>query len=243
MKTSFAVVALCGAGALVTACTAPMGDALTQPDLDTVAAANKKAGAPKLVLSHIECAPDGSVEVHFVLLFAGSATPGTLTGTYNGGAFSIEPGKNSGNVWHYTTYFAAGEIDIYSASVEAKGTTASLHNPSEYAGNYYCGDAPSECPVTPEPADVLCTDTPLGNPGAECAYFGLVPQGKDDNLSGLTYTATQDAYLALVKSGTRGCEAGSSAYRVYVNVSEGDTLSTPVDQGISHVTYCACPEE
>ncbi len=77
--------------------------------------------------------------------------------------------------------------------------------------------------------------------GAECGAFGLIAQGKVDNLSGLSFRATPDAYVAIVKSGNHGCGLGSSAYRYYVNVSRGQLLSTPVDQNISHVTYCACP--
>ncbi|HVH46668.1 MAG TPA: hypothetical protein VM925_30210, partial [Labilithrix sp.] len=98
----------------------------------------------------------------------------------------------------------------------------------------------STCEAYVEPQDVYCSSKPLGNPKAECAAFGLVPIGKDDNLSGLTFTAPRNAYVAIVKSGTRGCGPGSSAYRVYVDVQPGDVLSTPVDQGISHVTYCDC---
>jgi hypothetical protein len=199
----------------------------------------------KLNLSHIECTEDGDVLAHFVLLFAGSGQPGALTGTYNGGDFGpTEAEKNSGNVWHYNVILPSGEIDIYSATTTtSSGASASLHNPSEYAGDYQCGEIIEDCPVEVEAADLFCTDQPLGNPGEECGAFGLVPQGKDDNLSGLTFVATQDAYVALVKSGSRGCERGGSAYRVIVDVSEGDTLSTPVDQDISHVTYCACPAE
>ncbi|MCK6536093.1 MAG: hypothetical protein L6Q84_24260 [Polyangiaceae bacterium] len=216
----------------------------TDDTTDQTSSEARAAQAPMLNLSHIECTDDGQVLAHFVLLFAGPAKPGPLTGTYSGGSFGpVEASKSSGNVWHYNVILPSGEIDIYSASATtASGQVVTLHNPGEYAGNYQCGPDVEECPVQVQPADVFCTDSPLTNPGAECAAFGLVPQGKDDNLSGLTFVATQDAYLAIVKSGTHGCEPGQSAYRIYVNVSAGDVLSTPVDQGISHVTYCACPE-
>lgn len=72
----------------------------------------------------------------------------------------------------------------------------------------------------------------LGNPRNECAYFGLVPIGKDDGLSGLTYEASMDADLALVKAGT--------CYKVFVGVSAGDVVASPDNKGISHVTYCGC---
>jgi hypothetical protein len=202
-----------------------------------------KTSAPKLNLSHIECTADGNVLAHFVLLFAGASQPGTLSGTYNGGSFGpTAASKTSGNVWHYNVILPAGTIDILSATTSTSdGTIVTLHNPGEYAGNYQCGKTVESCPVVVDAAAVYCTDKPLGNPGDECAAFGLLPQGKDDNLTGLTFLATQDAYVALVKSGNHGCGPGNSAYRVYVNVKTGDTLYTPVDQGISHVTYCACP--
>jgi hypothetical protein len=202
-----------------------------------------KNSGPMLNLSHIACADDGTVTVHFVLLFAGSGTPGTLTGTYNGGSFSATPSKSSGNVWHYNVSLPPGEIDILSAQVTtSNGTVVTLHNPSEYSGNYACGPEDPACAVVVEPVDVYCTDAPLGNPGKECANFGLeYTGGKDDGLTGTTFVATTDAYVAIVKSGTAGCEPGQSAYRIYVNVSAGDVLSTPVDQNISHVTYCECP--
>ena len=199
---------------------------------------------PRLNLSHIECTEEGEVLAHFVLLFAGDQLPGELTGSYSGGTFGpVEPGKNSGNVWHYNVILPSGEIDIYEAkTTTSTGIPVELANPSEYAGDYECGTV-EECPIVVEPVDVYCTNKPLGNPGAECGAFGLLPQGKDDNLTGLTFNATQDAYVAIVKSGNHGCGPGYSAYRIYVNVFAGDALSTPRDQNISHVTYCACPTE
>src|SRR5688572_29791711 len=80
---------------------------------------------------------------------------------------------------------------------------------------------------TVQATDLLCTASPLGNERAECEYFGLVPAGKDDELSGQSVTASQDAYVAIVKSGSGGCGPGNSAYRVYVNVSAGDSLGSP----------------
>lgn len=234
--TTFVALTLSGLAVLGTGC-----GSVAEPIAEGTSGLNRATTSDmQLNLSHVQCAEDGTVEVHFVLLFAGDATPGTLTGTYDGGSFSIPPGKNSGNAWHYTTYLPSGDIDITSASVVANGTTVTLHNPDAYAGEYLCG-AP-ECAVKVTAQDLLCTAKPIGNPTAECAYFGLVAQGKDDALSGLTFTATQGAYVAIVKSGSRGCGPGNSAYRVYVNVKEGQVLSTPVNQDISHVTYCACPE-
>ena len=81
----------------------------------------------------------------------------------------------------------------------------------------------------------FCLNKPIGNPRAECKYFGLEPLDKNDGTSGQTWTATTDAALAIVKSG--------NCYRTFVNVTKGETLYTPQGAGgISHVTYCACPE-
>jgi hypothetical protein len=238
-----ALVAMAG---LAGACNAPSEELESRSAAHTTTPTKPgKVVGPKLNLSHIECTPEGQVLAHFVLLFAGADQPGALTGTYNGGAFGpVNPEKNSGNVWHYNVVLPAGEIDILSATTTtAAGTFVSLHNPSEYAGNYQCGPIVPECPVVVAPQDVYCTDKPLGNPGAECGNFGLVVAGKDDNLTDTSFVATQSAYVAIVKSGTAGCGPGESAYRIYVNVAAGDTLLAPVAQNISHVTYCACPAQ
>jgi hypothetical protein len=88
----------------------------------------------KLNLSHIKCV-EGSVEIHFVLLnVPDGITPGTLTYTYG----TISPSKDTGNVWHYTDYKPDGSYNITSASVDVGGTTVNLHNPGEYAGDYWC---------------------------------------------------------------------------------------------------------
>lgn len=69
---------------------------------------------PRLNLSHIECTEEGEVLAHFVLLFAGVQLPGDLTGSYSGGTFGpVEPGKSSGNVWHYNVILPSGEIEVH----------------------------------------------------------------------------------------------------------------------------------
>jgi hypothetical protein len=240
MKKRFFVLSGMMAATMAFGCFATSEDVELETD-SMLQPAAKPNHSPKLVLSHIECTDDG-VLAHFVLLFAGKGTPGDLTGTYNGGSFGpIAPEKNSGNVWHYNVIFPAGELEILSASVEALGQTATLHNPGEYAGNYECGPIVEECPILVTP-DKICLSQPLGNPGAECGYLGLVPSGKDDNLSGTTFPATIEAYVAIVKSGSGGCEPGESAYAIYVDVQPGDILASPSDQDISHVTYCDCPQ-
>jgi hypothetical protein len=50
------------------------------------------------------------------------------------------------------------------------------------------------------------------------------------------------AYAAIVKAGTQPCGPGNAAYQVYQNVTVGQVLSSPSEQNISHVTYCACPD-
>lgn len=236
------------AAALASGCVAP-GDEVPIGTTDGTlqGAPQGKPGqkAAQLNLSHVECTEDGDVWAHFVLLHAGAETPGDLSGTYNGGAFGpIAQAKHTGNVWHYDAFFASGEVDILSATVTtADGTQVTLHNPSEYAGEYLCGEPDDACPPV-ESSALLCLDAPLGNPEAECDYFGLLAQGKDDELGGTTFEATQDAYVAIVKSGIGDCEPGQVAYSIYVDVSAGDPLSTPTGgQEISHVTYCACPAE
>jgi hypothetical protein len=210
----------------------------------TLSEAGPKVQDPMLNLSHIACLEDGSgVDAHFVLLFWGTTTPPTLNGTYKNDpagapiAFSADPGKNTGNVWHYDVTLPSGYIEIVSASVGS----VTLHNPGEYTGTYDCGGVPpSECPIQVTPGG-LCTDKPLTNPEAECASLGLTLLGKDDNLTGTTFVATMDAYVAIVKGGTQPCGPGNAAYNIVVGVSTGDILAAPSTQNISHVTYCACP--
>jgi hypothetical protein len=217
--------------------------------MHTAAAVKAKEQAPKLNLSHIECTPDGKVLVHFVLLFAGEGEPGELSGTYSGGTFGpVASDKHSGNVWHYNVILPAGYIDILTATTKTStGADVTLKNAGEYAGPFdVCGAPPvAECPVKVEPAELFCGDP--GNTAEECGSFGLVPRAyydKDGGLSGLSFVSTQDAYVALVKSGSKGCpNHPDSAYRVYVNVTVGQVLETPMGQDISHVTYCSCPSK
>jgi hypothetical protein len=82
-----------------------------------------------------------------------------------------------------------------------------------------------------------------GNPRTECGDLGLVTIGKDDDLNGLSFTATMDAYVAIVASGRGECARGTRSASIYVDVSEGDVLHPPGGQGISHVTYCGCPSD
>jgi hypothetical protein len=194
--------------------------------------------AAQLNLSHLECQDDGTVQAHFVLLFAGNEQPGQLTGTWSGGTFGpVDSYKHTGNVWHYEVFLPAGDIDILSASVDG----VSLHNPGDYGGNYVCDGDTDSCPIVVE-AGSQCLPV-LGNEGSECGHFGLNPIGKDDGLTGLQHTATMDAYVAIVKSGKGSCGQQENSYNVIVGVQAGDTLDTPFDQNISHVTYCECPSD
>jgi hypothetical protein len=244
MKTvSWLAAGVLGVAALVTACNGLVaGDDVdtkpTDPNLETLA----KRTAPQLNLSHIACADDGTVTAHFVLLFWGSSTPPDLTGTSNQGPFTASASKNSGNVWHYNVTLSAGEIEILSASVG--GVT--LHNPGEYSGNYACGPTNPECPVQVTAGQFCADPSTLGNPGNECAYLGLAwTEGKDDNLTGPSFTVTESAYVAIVKGGNGGtCPIGQASYNVYTNVTAWQTsVNTGNGTDVSHVTYCACPAQ
>jgi hypothetical protein len=206
----------------------------------SVSAAAQGDHAPQLNLSHIECV-DGAVEVHFVLLFAADADPGDLTYINNGQIYTIPRGPSTGNVWHYThSGLPDGDYDVTSASVTlADGTVVTLHNPGDYSGTYDC----ASCPL-PDPEPLVClAPRDLGSPAAECGYFGLVPLGKDDDLSGSTWIASMGADLSIVKDGRGPCPKGTVAYRTYTDVQSGDLLEQPAGAGdISHVTYCGCAE-
>lgn len=115
------------------------------------------------------------------------------------------------------------------------------------SAEYYCGStSPSiyvdpivvssnDCPGTPACVPVIpvqfpyCPARPLGNPKAECEFFGLTVLDKVD---GVSTNATMTADLALIKAG--GC------YSVEVGVTIGEPLTSPSEQAISHVTYCVC---
>jgi hypothetical protein len=245
---TFVVLGFVGTAALVTACSASTEDVDVRPAAGTLDPMAKKS-SPQLNLSHIECLDDGTVNAHFVLLFAGDAYPGTLSGTYlDDGVLTsfgpIEPTKTTGNVWHYNVSLTSGAIDIVSASV---GSTT-LHNPGEYAGNYFCGEDDPQCPVTVE-AHSFCK--PVGgkkgtSPATECGWLGLEYTSAKDESGGSI--ASETAYVAIVKGGSNGqdgvCAQGESSYNVYVNVVAGETeLATGNGSGISHVTYCKCPTQ
>ena len=97
---------------------------------------------------------------------------------------------------------------------------------------------PPTCTVTP-PADIAfpyCPSKPIGSAVKECALFNLPVLDKVDASLGLSTVATQTAPVAIVKAG--GC------YSAFLNVVKDETvLSAPFRQGISHVTYCACPPQ
>ncbi len=118
----------------------------------------------KLNLSHIKCV-DGKVEIHFVLLnVPDGVTPGTLSYTYG----TINPGANTGNVWHYTDHLASGYYNVTSASVVVDGKTINLHNPGEYADTYQCGitTQPTNTPTFTPTATGTVTSTPTDTPTA-----------------------------------------------------------------------------
>jgi len=114
----------------------------------------------KLNLSHIACV-NGQVEIHFVLLnVPEGVTPGILTYTYG----TIQPTKDSGNVWHYFDYKPSGSYDVKSASVVVNGVTVTLSNPGNYAGNYDCSPTTVPTSTTPPTATPRATTTQLSTP-------------------------------------------------------------------------------
>lgn len=249
MKTKAAfVLCVIGLGVMVSACSAAFGEDPTKnngvagPDDGALDPAGKPARDAQLNLSHVECT-DSGVNAHFVLLHHPSE-PGPITVVNNGVTLEpVEHGKKSGNVWHYNVLLGTDQVDITSATVDG----ISLHNPSEYSGDYECQPENPSCPVIEPASNPFCTAAPLTNPEAECAFFGLEPFGKAAGNGELSQTSTQTARLALVKSGsaqnTGDCAPGESSYRYYLDVKPGDTLETPFAQGISHVTYCVCANE
>jgi len=105
---------------------------------------------PKLNLSHVSCLDDGTLEIHFVLLnVPDGVIPSSLTYSYG----TIETGKNTGNVWHYSDYMVSGYYDVTFASVFVNGIEITLHNPSEYAGDYQCTTPTEEPTETVTPTD------------------------------------------------------------------------------------------
>jgi hypothetical protein len=104
--------------------------------------------------------------------------------------------------------------------------------------------APPPPPPPPPPAcpaleiiqeGAFCLSKPFGSPKSECSAFGLQPSGSDEVAGGSSFTSTASANLALVKA--------ANCYNLYLNVTQGETLSAPYGQAISHVTYCNCPTE
>ncbi len=68
---------------------------------------------------------------------------------------------------------------------------------------------PPVCEASVQPQDVYCMDHVIaGGPKAECKHFGLESLGKDDELGGLSFAASRDAYVAIVKSGTPAASPG-----------------------------------
>lgn len=211
------------------------------------------------------------MEVHFVLLNFGSASaPGDLEFRYEDApdytgdakALTVQAGKNTGNVWHYTAYLDPGWVKIVAAELVNDRESVSLHNPGEYA-NAYC-DGVLRCGVAvihpeypdSEPPEYLvdgqsfCADLPnydaesQGHDDDACQVLGLVWDGKVNLTDPSSVEAHKSAYVALLKSGSggpAGCK-GRFSYRIYFDVSEGETLYAPEQTGsISHVTYCKCP--
>jgi hypothetical protein len=197
-----------------------------------------------------------ATEVRGTLVCANDSTKG-LPGvalTFTQGTFSIPSTTDAVGAFGFRIYgddpVAVPGLWNVTADLSALGGPANAAIATdvyiEYAFPFYqlapiavdlpwCGTPPPppECPELDSIQEgPICIS--LGNPRSECGYFGLVAVDKDDNTSGNTWVASTTAAVALVKAG--GC------YNVYKDVEEGDILSKPYTQGISHVTYCGCPE-
>lgn len=197
-----------------------------------------------------------AVDVQGSVVCAGTSTGIPDVGaTFTQGGFTYTAWTDANGVFNFHIYGDGGSLGTWGATLDL---TAAGGPADASMGDVYIGwgtpfilapfevDVEGCAPPPPPPPPscpeldgitegAFCPASPLGNPKAECAYFGLVPSYKEDNLSGPTHTATTDADLAIVKAG--------SCYNVYAGVTEGDTLAAPFTQGISHVTYCDCPPE
>jgi hypothetical protein len=155
-------------------------------------------------------------------------------------AFHINGGEGDIGLWGVTLNLtgAGGPASVVIAPVYIDGPPAYgvpyVIAPIEVDASLVpaCAPPPPACPELEGVTDGQTVCLNLGNPRSECAYFGLVPAGKDDGLSGSSFAATKNADLALVKAA--GC------YKVFLDVTAGDTLTPPGTQAISHVTYCTC---
>jgi hypothetical protein len=247
-KRGLLVLGFVGVAALGMACTTSPDATVVQPEAPTLDTQAKAADGRLLNLSHFECNEDGTVNAHFVLLFAGKKNPGTLYVDSNQGSKTAETDRNTGNVWHYNVTFAAADVILYDTT--HVGTTP-LHNPTSFAGGE-CGGGDPVC-ETPVTAGVRCASPTevygelgsqgISDPIRECDWLGLQLAGKQEfNLS----SALESHYVAIVKGGNGGdaCPLGQSGniYNIYTNVSVGDPLVTGNQTGVSHITYCDCKE-
>lgn len=177
----------------------------------------------------IVCTTDNSIGVSGVVV--------TLTNTANQTTFQTNPSAADGS---FSTRISGDST----YSLSPGGAIASCTTEDAYVNGIDVGQievfdeeqcpGTTTCPVTYPREFPACLDRPLGNPRAECAYFGLDVLDKNDNVS--SPTATASARIAIVKAG--------SCYDVFENVVEGVTeLSSSYPYAISHVTYCECPAE
>lgn len=146
----------------------------------------------QLNLSHIACV-DGQVEIHFVLLnVPDGITPGTLTYTYG----SIQPGPNTGNVWHFYDIKPSGYYNITEASVDVNGTTVNLSNPGVYAGTYDCGTTAT--PTNTVTPSATFTPTATLTPGPTFTPTAtFTPTNTAQPTETFTPTATREPFAQL----------------------------------------------
>lgn len=187
------------------------------------------------VWGKVVCTTDTSIGV--------SGVPVTLTkqsGIYGEAVVNLSSDQNGDFSWHISggsTYVASP-----GGAIAACTTDEAIANGIDL-GEIQVFDAlqcPGEttCPVINTAGFPACFDTDnprpfAGNPRGECGYFGLSPLDKNEDIT--STTATNTARLAIVKAG--------NCYDLFENVVAGETvLGTTSSNGISHITYCVCPE-
>jgi hypothetical protein len=174
---------------------------------------------------YVVCSTDPSVPLSGVDAIFTSQSDGMLVtdSTDENGRFDVHLNLNT----TYDSNQLSDSIQCTLSSLTMDLGTIQVDDPQRCPGIV-------SCPVSNTDGFPKCFDRPLGNPRAECAYFGLSVLDKDDGLGGLSTRATTSARLARIKTGT--------CYAIAMDVNAGDTLESPFGQGISHVTYCGCPE-
>jgi hypothetical protein len=189
--------------------------------------------------------PSYSVVGSVVCQDTGAALPDVGV-TVTAGAVSVTDTTDGAGEWSFSgSSCAAGSYEVtldlssaggsasYALGPVAMGCADPFTVPAFVVNPPSC--APSGCEALEGfPERYTFCDSTI-NPNDECQAISpyLTTIYKQD-VSGSTTPATTDAAAAIVK-------AGGGCFTVYIGVTQGDILSKPYKQGISHVSYCACP--